>query len=297
MNASEWVETWAGVAAAEPFVMAPLVLKAGEVTFNTVLYGIRADSDAMHLFSRSGKCLFLSEAGILLSAIYEKRGLRLGETVMVGSIETRIAGFVNDLSSNGYLPIEDVQAGLGMDGLFNGLYVQLDSPSAEEDVKANLYAALPVWSVSSKAKTIQDTNAMLRLYYTFIGLIVAFGMALAAAIVFNTVTINVLERDREIATMRTIGMRGRTIAGMITAENLLILAPGIVLGSFVGSALTAYFVTQFGGDVFVLDSRVNWQTFVLSASLLLAVMLPAQVPSLRHVQKLDLARVTKERAG
>jgi len=222
---------------------------------------------------------------------------REGETVTVGPIETRIDGFVNDLSSNGYLPVEGVQAGLAMDGLFNGLYVRLESASSEESVRASLFASLPVWAVASTAKSIQDTNDMLRLYYAFIGLIVAFGVALAAAIVFNTVTINVLERNREIATMRTIGMKGSAIAGMITAENLMILALSVFLGSILGIVLTGYFVTLFGGDVFVLDAKITWQTFALSAALLLGALLVSEVPSLRHVQRLDLAKVTKERAG
>ena len=297
MNASEPIGSWPGIAAVEPFVAAPLVLQAGEATFNVVLYGIRAESEAIRLFSRAGDRVFPSEGGILLSVIYEKRGLRAGDTVTVGPIEGRINGFVNDLSSNGYLPIENFQAGLGMDGLFNGLYIRLESASSEETVRASLYASLPVWAVASTAKSIQDTNDMLRLYYAFIGLIVAFGMALAAAIVFNAVTINVLERNREIATMRTIGMKGGAIARMITTENLLVLTLSVIFGSILGTALTAYFVTLFGGDVFVLDAKITWQTFALSAALLLGVLLVSEVPSLRHVQRLDLAKVTKERAG
>ncbi len=105
---------------------------------------------------------------------------------------------------------------LGMPGLINGLFVRLTSSSSEDAVKAQLYAPLPVWAVASTAGAIQDTNDMLRLYYGFIGVIMAFGMALAGAIVFNAVTINILERGREIATMRTIGMRGqgRSVEGL-----------------------------------------------------------------------------------
>ena len=297
VNASEPVRTWEGVAAVEPFLTMPAILRAGTESFNVVLYGIRADSDSYILFTRAGDRVYPTEDGILLSAIYEKRGLRVGDPVSVGSIETRVAGFVNDLTSNGYLPLEAVQTGLGMPGVFNALFLRLDSLAAEDAVKASLYATLPVWAVSSKSRNIQDTNDMLRLYYAFIGIIVAFGIALAAAIVFNAVTINVLERNREIATMRTIGMRGGMIAGMITAENLMILAPSVVLGSLLGNVLTAYFVTLFGGDVFVIDAKINWQTFVLSATLLLGALLAAEVPSLRHVQRLDLAKATKERAG
>ncbi len=296
-DVSDVVATWTGVNSAEPFVTTQAVLARGGSAFNVVLYGIRQESDVYRLYSRAGDRVFATDQGILLSAIFEKRGLQVGDLVNVSGLETRVAGFVRDFYTAGFLPLDIVQAHLGTPGFVNGLFLRLDSGASEDSVKAQMYASLPVWAVASTAKALQDTTDMLRLYYGFIGIIVAFGMTLAGAIVFNAVTINVLERNREIATMRTIGVRSRTIAQIITGENLIILALSVVLGSLLGSMLTGYFVGFFGGDTFVLDARIEPRTFVLSGLLLLMVLLLSEVPSLRSVQRLDLARATKERVG
>lgn len=296
-NASREVASWPGVAAAEPFAFSPAVLQKGDSSWNIVLYGLRTDSDAFRLFDRAGSRVYPSETGILLSAIFAKRGLRVGDTANVSGLLTQVIGFTRDLTSNGYLALGTVQADLGMPGLVNGVLVRLTSPTSEDAVKAQLYVSLPVWAVASTPSTIQDTNDMMRLYYGFIGVIVGFGMALAGAIVFNAVTINVMERRREIATMRTIGMKGRTIARFITVENVLMLGISLVFGSILGALLTQYLAGLFGGDIFVLDADVAWQTYALTALLLFGVLLASELPSLRHVQRLDLAKAAKERAG
>ena len=296
-NTSRQVASWSGVAAAEGFVAASALLEMEGLSWNVALYGLRTDSDVYRLFDRAGNRVYASGDGILLSAIFERRGLQVGDSVNVSGLVTRVAGFTRDLTSNGYLPLGTVQADLGISGLVNGLFVRLTSPSSEDAVRAQLYGSLPVWAIASTARSIQETNDMMRLYYGFIGVIIVFGMALAAAIVFNAVTIGVLERTREIATMRTIGIRGRTIAGFITVENVLILAMSLVLGSLLGAVLTQYLAGLFGGDVFVLDADIGWRTYAVAAILLLAVLLVSELPSLRHVQRLDLAKATKERAG
>ena len=297
-NVTGGVGVWPGVEGVEPYIFSPTLLLGGGASYNMVLYGLREDSEYYRLFSRpGGERVYPADDGILLASIFEKRGLRIGDAVKAGPLETRVSGFVTDYSTNGYLPLPVVQQAMGVLGLVNGLFLRLQTPSAEDDVKAGLYAQLPVWSVAGVAKTLQDWNDMLRLYYGFIGVIVAFGVVLAGAIVFNTVTINVLERDREIATMRTLGVRGFTIARVITVENVLVLAASVVLGSIVGFLLTGYLVTLFGGDIFVLDVKIAPLTFAVSAGLLLGALLASEVPSLRHVQRLDLARATKERVG
>ena len=60
-----------------------------------------------------------------------------------------------------------------------------------------------------------------QLFLVFVGIMLAFGVALGFTITFNTITINVLERERELATMRTFGMSVGRLGTMISVENLL----------------------------------------------------------------------------
>lgn len=64
---------------------------------------------------------------------------------------------------------------------------------------------------------------------------------MAFALVFNTMTINLLEREREYATMRFVGTRpaaiGRLLATEATLLWLLAIVPGLLVGTWVAQRL------------------------------------------------------------
>jgi putative ABC transport system permease protein len=57
---------------------------------------------------------------------------------------------------------------------------------------------------------------LMELTYMFLGIMIIFGMSLAAFAVFNAITLNIMERDRELATMRTLGFSRWQVDGMLT---------------------------------------------------------------------------------
>ena len=59
---------------------------------------------------------------------------------------------------------------------------------------------------------------------------VAFGGAMAFALIFNAMSVNIAERTREVATLLAVGTDRRSISRYITAENLLVAAMGTELG-------------------------------------------------------------------
>jgi putative ABC transport system permease protein len=234
---------------------------------------------------------------ILLSAVFEKNGVLRGDFVSVGKGSFKVREFLSGLSNTGFVELGDAQNALGMPGMINGVVLTTDGSQTEESIQSQLYSSLPVWSTLSTEKALQDTNDMLRLYYGFVDIIIVSGLLISLAIVFNFIMINVLERSREIATMRTIGMGVRSITAMLTMENLTVLGAGIALGSVMGLYLTGYFVTLFQSDIFVLTSRINISTYAQTGLLLIIVLLVSQLPGIRSVYRMDLAKTTKERVG
>jgi len=116
---------------------------------------------------------------------------------------------------------------------------------------------------------------------------------LAAELVENPRNV---ERSRELATMRTIGITMRRIAGMVTLENALLGFVGIFLGLPAGNYLAKYFFTLFTSDLFVLDTVTYSATYVSGAATIFTVLLVSSIPGLRYVRNLNLAKVVKEQA-
>lgn len=55
------------------------------------------------------------------------------------------------------------------------------------------------------------------LFYAFAGMMLVFGGIMAFALIINTMTINIMERKREVATLRALGYSHRDILLITTA--------------------------------------------------------------------------------
>jgi putative ABC transport system permease protein len=141
--------------------------------------------------------------------------------------------------------------------------------------------------------TIQD---YLGFFYVFVGVMLLFGGIMAFALIFNTISVNVAEREGEYATMRANGMSRRRIAALITGENLLLTLLGIVPGLIVGYYVASWFMHSYTSDMFTFDLAMNPITPVLSAVAMVVVALLSAWPAVRTVDRLDLATVVRERS-
>ena len=136
----------------------------------------------------------------------------------------------------------------------------------------------------------------LSFFYAFVGIMLAFGGVMAFALIFNTISVNVAERESEYATMRANGLSQRKLASLITGENLLLTALGIIPGLIVGYAIAALFMKSYSSDMFTFNLDMNWTTLLFSALAMLVVAALSVIPAVRTVQHLDISKVVRERS-
>jgi putative ABC transport system permease protein len=148
-------------------------------------------------------------------------------------------------------------------------------------------------SVQLKSSVENDWQSLMGLFYAFTGILLFFAVAMAFALLFNAMTVNVLEQQREFATMRAIGTRGGEIALFLATENIILwlfmLVPGLVLGTLAAEQMGASFGTEF----FTFKMVISPVGYVITAVGILLTMLLAALPAIRHVNHLNLAESTK----
>lgn len=154
------------------------------------------------------------------------------------------------------------------------------------------------------ARSIQDLpgfRAVVRHYvglgYTLLGIMFVFSCVLAAAILFNTSTLAILERTREFATAQALGMPFGGITAILTLEHGLLGAVGFAVGIPAGIALGQWLLGSYQSDVFTLPFVVSIRTIGLGAGAVVAVMLLAEWPGLYWLKHLKLAEAIRERFG
>ncbi len=211
-----------------------------------------------------------------------------------GTTTLTVAGVTREsLGTSGvFLGLPDAQKLAGAEGLYNGMLVATAAGQAE-NVAARLYDLPGVERVSVKAHTVEDWNELLGLFYSLAGVLLVAALVMAAAIVFNTVTVNVLERQRELATMRTLGQTRGRLALMMVLENVLVGAGALLPGFLLGTAVAYYVTNSFSSDLLTMDLSIAPRSYAAIGISVLLVVALSVLPAIRRVNRMDLAEVTK----
>ena len=101
---------------------------------------------------------------------------------------------------------------------------------------------------SLKSDSIKTFESLLEQQQQFIASVQFLGIIIAVAVLFNTLLMNLAERDTELATLRVLGAPMKKIGKMMFWEHLGIGLIGGILG-----AIFAFF-----GTVLLIQSQVQW---------------------------------------
>jgi putative ABC transport system ATP-binding protein len=107
----------------------------------------------------------------------------------------------------------------------------------------------------------------------------------------------IVERSREIATMRAAGVRFATIASMVRWENLIVSLFGVIPGAILGLLASASFVRTLSSDEFSIPLYVPVSAVVWVVGAILLVALASQIPGMLRVRHMNVADVVRERAA
>jgi putative ABC transport system permease protein len=295
------VQNWDEVEKAEPVLQIPVRLEHEDNSYSTLVVGLTLNSELYGLFSTSGDRVGVSDEGILLSEGLKKAlDVDSGDSLTLlspwGTQQLEVTGFIQQpLGSYGYVTLGQAQELVGGFPIINGLMLEVE-PQYLDSIREKAYGIPGTASVELTGESNEKVEEMMGLIKGMSWIMLAFGAALALAIVFTTVTVNILERRREIATMRTLGEGKRRITAMITIENLLLGIGGIIPGIPLGYALALLLFRLFQSDMMSYNLVIFPRSYLLAVGLIILIMVVSQIPSIRHINRLNLAQVTKEQA-
>jgi len=167
---------------------------------------------------------------------YISDGQRLTLTGQDGTVELTAA--VTELADNGLVVVPDDLTSLAPDAPVTSLWVGLDDPSEAASVVPSIQDAVADTEAPADVMGAAVERAgFQQVIDTALGIVVGL---LAAAVVIaligvaNTLSLSVIERRRESATLRAIGLSKGQLRGMLAVEGLLIALVGAVLGVLLG---------------------------------------------------------------
>jgi putative ABC transport system permease protein len=254
------IEGLPGVVLAEPYALSDFRL-AGD---GVAAYGLLLDSRTHAVRISDGRWFTPDEANqsrlvaVISTTMARNKGIAVGDDVKMmtaaGERVFRVVGVMDTMFNMGRLvvvPMPTLQSLLGMGHNVSGFAVQLD----KKDTRSVDAAALGIQKALKEAghmvdikvmyvlerqniQGINDVMTMLQGLGLIIVLISMVGLA-------NNLTMNVLERTREIGMMRCIGASAGSIRSVFSSEGAVLMLSGWAIGIPLGYALGWGFFQMF----------------------------------------------------
>jgi putative ABC transport system permease protein len=156
----------------------------------------------------------------------------------------RVAG-IHALPLRGMAYLDIRQASLmGLEGQVNMVWINPAPGASRAQLTRALFSQAGIASVQPVTGMADAFEEVMDLFFSSIYLVGLVVMLLAFLIAFNSTSISVDERAREIATMFAFGLPVRTVTRMCMLENLIVGILGTLSGIGLGYAVLVWMMTQ-----------------------------------------------------
>jgi putative ABC transport system permease protein len=295
-----------GVTGAEAALDVPYRIRFGDKKVDTSIEGIPEKSTMLNLITQDGIKIDVSADGILLPYSYkDKLDAEIGDDLRleplkgtIGETDKKLIGYVwSYVGGRAYMPLREVQKLIRDSGAATSIMVTFDGPPDSYTIE-RIYNIPQVASIELTADTRKMINDQMSFFWVMIGIMLAMGTALGAAIIFNGVMVNVTQRSREMATMRAVGLGDRMLSFMISLENIIIAVIGVAIGIPLGKYISLKFfeaMSSSAEDVISMSPPdISMRSLIIAVAAAILIMLISQIPAILQITRQNLATVTKE---
>lgn len=293
-----------GVAKMEPVLETGIEIRNGWRTKNIGLTAIVREPEMYRVVDQSGDPVELPQRGIIIpEKLASQLGIGVNDRVFIKLLlpgkdkkEVPVSGIAAQyLGLSAYTPIEDVDYISGEGIIANSAVLKLEDASFENEVKDTLKDMAAVSSVQSKSDALDALKENMAAVSSSVGVMILLSAILSIAVVYNTATINIFERQRELATLKVLGFEENEIKKLIFNENYIITAFGLVLGLPCGSWLGNYMMTTFTTDFYTFPFITKLWTYVLSVAISIVFTVSANMVLTRKIRSISIVEVLKSR--
>ena len=326
-----------GVVAAAPFVFNQVMLSSESNVFGVVLNGIDPDrvgkvTELVHNM-KAGRLQDLKEAGeypgIVLGVELSKRlGVSINDTIQVISplgtmtpmgmmpkmrrfrvVGVFYSGMYEYDNTLAYVSVESAQKFLGMGGSVTGIEVKTNDIYGVKEIGKEIRQKLgiPFWT-KDWMEMNRNLFSALKLEKIIMFIILVLIVLVAAFNIISTLIMVAMEKQKDIAILKSMGARSRGILKIFVIEGLVIGVVGTILGTIQGllialnmDAIQQFLEAQLGykvlaSDVYYIDklpSQVNpLDVGLIIATAILISLLATLYPAWR-ASKLDPAEALR----
>jgi putative ABC transport system permease protein len=217
----------------------------------------------------------------------KEAGLTVGSTVPISGKDFKVVALIKDNSyGTGIVTLASAQSILkeplkGYQKLLVKLAPGTDITAARADLE-RVIATSPVAVLNSAAETKAELNAQIDQVLLFIWALVGLALIIALFGIANTLTLSVLERTRESALLRALGLTRGQLRQMLVVESILMALIGAVVGVVLGAGFGWLLVEAISNSEFQISFSIPFgQIGIMLGLAVVAAVVAAALPARR----------------
>ena len=242
-----------------------------------------------------GKALAFPKAGeaIISEGLAEQLKIKTGDTLTLEldkqNVRVTVSGICkNYLNHYVYVAPETVGSPEN-----NAAFLQIGAEDGGESLAAYLRSQTGVSYVSvvqQERDMMADSMASLDIV---VALIVGCSAALAFITLYNLTNINIMERVREIATIKVLGFYPLETASYVLRENLMLSVLGGAAGLFLGKLFHRFMMAIIQVDYMHYDVRISALSYALAFAVTVVFALAANFSMRPKLDRVNMAESLK----
>jgi putative ABC transport system permease protein len=252
----------------------------------------------------NGNSISLPQNGILLSEkLVNILGVKVNDSVVVKFYfpgkekkEMVVKGIVVQyLGLSTYTSMDNLKNILGEGMVASSAVLKLNDINYENEVKDKLKNMANVTSVESKTDSLNALLKNMGAMKASIGVYITLAGILLIAVLYNIATINIFERQRELATLKVLGFNNNEVKKLIFNENYIIVIFGMIIGLPVGKWLGASLMASSSTDAYTIPYVVEFKTYIIAIILTLVFTAITNLTLMKKIKALDMIEVLKNK--
>ena len=178
---------------------------------------------------------------------------------------------------------------------YNQLYLKTAAMTEEEkeSFSSEMIADDAVDAVTYVEELQEDVAVMMQsMELVIVVLIVAAGM-LAYIVLYNLNNINIIERRRELATLKVLGFYDMEVANYVYRENVLLTIFGTAAGVVMGLFLHRFIIMTVEVDMMMFGRDIEWPSYIYSILMTFVFAVWINMSMFYKLRKIDMVESLK----
>ena len=250
---------------------------------------IRNPNNMFNVIDEENKRIKLSDEGVYLCLRLKDRA-SIGDEIEFspyGSGDTykaKVIGYNRSVMTESVTMTDALADKLGIDYTISSIYT---------DKKTDGIKSSALISGKQDKKQLMETfNSFVEIMDSMVIILVLAAVVLGIVVLYNLGVMSYVERSRELATLKVLGFRNRTIGRLLISQNIWLTFVGVIIGLPAGVGVLQWLLTALAGE-YEMKLMLGSLTYGVSILLTFGVSLLVGLMVARKNKKIDMVEALK----